>query len=483
MTTTSRRPLVIDLDGTLVLTDTLHEQALALIKARPWHGLLLPVWLRHGKANLKQELAGRVVLDAGTLPYNTELLDWLRQEKAAGRTLVLCTAADQHTAQAIAQHLGIFDEVLASDGETNLSASRKADRLIQQFGPQGFDYAGNSQDDLPVWRAAHRAIVVNASASTLDTARQHGNVDKVVPALNPPMRHITKMMRMHQWLKNLLLFVPLLAAHQLTNAAAWGTVLLAFFSFSLCASAVYIGNDLLDLNSDRLHPRKRLRPFASGRVPVAWGVAIAPLLLIVSFGLAWAVGPSFLAWLVVYFLLTSWYSVSLKRLVLLDCMTLAGLYTLRILAGGAAADLQVSHWLLAVSGFLFLSLSLLKRHTELHTLIQRGETATTAAPGRGYVTQDIALVQALGIAAGYASAVVLALYLHGETVQALYAWPEAILASVSVLVYWISWLWLKSHRGEMHDDPLIFSVKDRTSLACGAAFVASLAMATVGSPW
>lgn len=484
MATTSRRPLVVDLDGTLVCTDTLHEQALALTKARPWQAVLLPAWLLHGKANLKQELARCVVLDVGTLPYNTELLDWLSQEKAAGRTLVLCTAADQRTAQAIAQHLGIFDEVLASDGETNLSASRKADRLVKQFGPQGFDYVGNSQDDLPVWRAAQRAIVVNASASTLRAAQQYGNVSKVILAPSLPMRHTAEMMRMHQWLKNLLLFVPLLAAHQLTDGTAWITVLLAFFSFSLCASAVYIGNDLLDLQSDRQHPRKRLRPFASGRVPVARGVAIAPILLLASLGVALLVGPRFLAWLAVYFMLTCWYCLTLKRLALLDCMTLAGLYTLRIVAGGAAAGVVVSHWLLAVSGFLFLSLSLLKRHAELHSVIQRSETTTaTAVPGRGYVTRDIALIQALGIASGYASAVVLALYLHGETVQALYSWPEAILASVSILVYWISWLWLKSHRGEMHDDPLIFSAKDRTSLACGAAFVASLALATVGSPW
>lgn len=474
-------PLVVDLDGTLVRTDTLHEQALTLAKAQPLQTLLLPAWLLRGKAHLKQQLAQRIALDADTLPYNEVLLDWLQLEKHAGRRLVLCTAADVQTAQAIAQQLGIFDEVIASDGQTNLAAARKADRLVQQFGHKGFDYAGNSHDDLPVWQVAREAIVVNARASVLEIAQTRGNVSKVVAATTLKARDIAKMLRIHQWLKNLLLFVPLLAAHQFTQSAAWVTLLLAFFSFSLCASTVYISNDLLDLSSDRLHPRKRHRPFASGSVPIAWGVAISPLLALASAALAMAVGPHFLAWLAVYFALTCWYSVTLKRLVLLDCMALACLYTLRIVSGGAASGLPLSPWLLAVSGFMFLSLSFLKRHTELLPLVQRGETA--AAHGRGYVAQDAALVQMFGIAAGYASAVVLALYLHGDTVQALYKQPHAILVTVGVLVYWISWMWLQSHRGEMHDDPVVFAVKDKASLTCGAVFAASLALATMGLPW
>lgn len=474
-------PLVVDLDGTLTRTDTLHEQALALAKAQPLGTLLLPAWLMRGKAHLKRLLAQRITLDPATLPYNEPLLDWLKSQQRSGRYLVLCTAADAHTAQAIAQHLGLFDEVIASDGQTNLAATRKAERLLQRFGHQGFDYVGNSRDDLPVWQAARQAIVVNAPGSVLKAAQERGNVSQVIPTAAPGVRELAKMVRLHQWLKNLLLFVPLLAAHQFTQGAAWGSLLLAFFSFSLCASAVYIGNDLVDLTSDRLHPRKRHRPFASGAVPVAWGVAMSPLLALASMGLALAVGTHFLAWLAVYFALTCWYSVALKRLVLLDCMTLACLYTLRIIAGGAASELALSPWLLAVSGFVFLSLSFLKRHTELRPLVQRGETA--AAHGRGYIAQDAALVQMFGVAAGYASAVVLALYLHGNTVQALYRQPHAILVTVGVLVYWISWMWLQSHRGEMHDDPVVFAVKDKISLACGAVFVASLAAAKLGLPW
>ena len=474
-------PLVVDLDGSLARTDTLHEQALALAKTQPLKTLLLPAWLMRGKAHLKQQLAQRVALNPATLPYNGPLLNWLKSEQQSGRRLVLCTAADARTAQAIAQHLGLFDEVIASDGQTNLSAARKADRLLQRFGRRGFDYVGNSRDDLPVWQAARQSVVVNAPASVHKAAQELGNVSRVMPTTAPNARDVAKMLRVHQWLKNLLLFVPLLAAHQFTQGAAWASLLLAFFSFGLCASAVYISNDLLDLESDRLHPRKRHRPFASGAVPVAWGVAISPLLALASLALALAVGTHFLAWLMVYFTLTCWYTVTLKRLVLLDCLTLACLYTLRVIAGGAAAALPLSPWLLAVSGFVFLSLSFLKRHTELRPLVERGETA--AAHGRGYIAQDAALVQMFGVAAGYASAVVLALYLHGNTVQALYRQPHAILLTVGVLVYWISWMWLQSHRGEMHDDPVVFAVKDKTSLACGAVFVASLAAAKLGLPW
>lgn len=475
------RPLIVDLDGTLVHTDTLHEQALALVEQKFLKVFLLPVWLARGKAHLKQQLAQQVRLEADELPYNSDLLEWLKAEKATGRKLVLCTAAAEKTAKNVAQHLKIFDEVLASSGQMNLSGKCKADRLVQRFGLKGFDYIGNSHDDLPVWQAAHQAIVVNASASVRNMVQQHGNVHKIFPAHTLRVRDLAKMLRVHQWLKNLLLFIPLLGAHQLGNMAGWGATLLAFFSFSLCASAVYISNDLLDLSSDRQHPRKRLRPFASGVAPVALGVAIAPLLAMASVALAMAVGPRFLVWLTVYFVMTCWYSVSLKRLVLLDCITLACLYTLRIVSGAAATGLILSHWLLAVSGFMFLSLSFLKRHTELRHLAQHGEMA--AANKRGYVAQDAGLIAMFGIAAGYAATVVLALYLHGETALTLYTLPHAILVTVGVLVYWISWMWLKSHRNEMHDDPVVFAVKDRVSLICGAIFIASLVLATVGLPW
>lgn len=472
-------PLVVDLDGTLVLTDTLHESAVALGRRQPWRTLQIPGWLTHGKAALKRRLADLVSLDAATLPYNQPLLDWLHQQRSAGRTLVLCSATDQKTAQAVADHLGLFDQVIASDGRTNMAADNKAAQLAQLFGEHGFDYAGNASADLPVWRRARRAIVVNARPALLRQAQDIGNIAQIFApdAITP--RDIRQMLRVHQWAKNSLLLVPLLAAHQWQDASNWWAALLAIIAFSLCASAVYIANDLLDLDSDRRHPRKRQRPFASGHVPIWMGVVLVPMLLLASFLLALPVGTAFLSWLAFYFLLTCVYSTVLKQIVLLDCLALAMLYTLRIIAGAAASGIPLSPWLLAFSGFLFLSLAFVKRYAELQVQQLRGEQK---AHGRGYLTSDAPIVQSLGVAAGYATAVVLALYLNSDAVKELYRLPEAVWLSIPVLVFWISWMWLRAHRGEMHDDPVIFALKDRVSLATGVIFAGALIVGATGLP-
>ena len=287
---------------------------------------------------------------------------------------------------------------------------------------------------------------------------------------------------MHQWLKNLLLFVPLIAAHDVYNLEAWGALVLAFFSFSLCASSVYIANDLMDLESDRLHPRKRLRPFASGLVPAWQGVLLAPFLLLASLGLGLMVGTMFLSWLLFYFSLTCAYSWMLKRLLLVDCLTLAMLYTLRIVSGAAAISQNLSFWLLAFSVFLFLSLAFVKRYAEL----QVHKRASGKVHGRGYQVADAPIIQAMGIVAGYASVLVLALYVNSDAVITLYDHPKMIWGAVPVMLFWISWMWMHAHRGEMHDDPLVFAVKDRTSQMAALAFALVLAVGT-GSlghfPW
>jgi 4-hydroxybenzoate polyprenyltransferase len=408
------------------------------------------------------------------------LLDWLKTQRALGRRLILCTASDRSYADAVAAHLDVFDEVMASDGATNLAGHNKADALEQRFGHGGFDYAGNSSADLKVWRRARRAIVVNGAAGLAAQAAGLCEVEREFPAAPRGVKAWTKVLRVHQWLKNLLLFVPMLAAHELSSHMAWTTLMLAFISFSLCASTVYIANDLLDLESDRAHPRKRLRPFASGMVPVWMGVLLAPALLLVSLVIGALVGGSFLPWLLVYFLLTCVYSWGLKRVVLVDCVTLAVLYTLRIIAGAAALEMELSFWLLAFSVFLFLSLAFVKRYAELQSQAQSGQGKVH---GRGYYTSDAPLIQMLGICAGYASAVVLALYLNSENVVMLYAKPEAVWGAVPVLLFWISWIWMRAHRGEMHDDPLVFAVKDKASLLAGLAFGVVLAIGAVGWPW
>ena len=474
------QPLIVDLDGTLVHTDMLHETSLRVMRDRPWDLLRLSVWLPQGKAVVKQNMASRARFDPQHLPYNEPLLAWLREQKAAGRKLVLCTASDMAVAQSVAGHLGIFDEVMASDGSRNLGGKVKAASLLDRYGERGYDYVGNSTSDLPVWRHARRAVVVNGSAALLLKAGGICEVEKVFPRLPTGFATWRRVLRVHQWLKNLLLFIPVIAAHQFANVSLWTALVLAFVSFSLCASAVYIFNDLLDLESDRAHPRKRARPFAAGAVPVWVGLLLSLALLASSYWLATHVGGTFLPWLGFYFVLTCAYSWILKRVMLVDCLALAMLYTVRIVAGAAAAGLSLSFWLLAFSVFLFLSLAFVKRYAELEVQVLNGNTK---AHGRGYYTSDAPLVQTLGITAGYGAVLVLALYLNSDAVLRLYATPEIVWAAVPVLLFWVSWMWMQAHRGNMHDDPLVFAVKDKASLAAGVLFMVVLALGAIGWNW
>jgi 4-hydroxybenzoate polyprenyltransferase len=474
------RPLIVDLDGTLIHSDMLHESALKLFRDSPFETLCIPFLLLKGKAFLKQHLADRTEFDPQTLPYNEELVEWLKQQRALGRRLILCTASDRKIADLIAGHLVIFDDVIASDGVLNIAGEHKATALVQRFGHGGYDYVGNSHKDLPVWSHAHRAVVVNGSNELIEKAKDVATVERVFPKRSIGFSSWRHVLRIHQWLKNLLLFVPLFAAHDLSNEQAWGPIFLAFVAFSLCASSVYIANDLLDLESDRLHPRKRNRPFASGVVPVWIGVLVGPLLLIVSLGVAALVGKQFLYWLIFYFALTCAYSWVLKRLMLIDCLTLALLYTLRIIAGAAAVGHSLSFWLLAFSVFLFLSLAFVKRYAELEAQLQSGQEKLH---GRGYHIADASLIQTMGIVAGYSSVLVLALYLNSDAVLELYAAPELIWGAVPVMLFWVSWMWMQAHRGKMHDDPLVFAVKDRASLGAAATFSAILVAGTVGVSW
>jgi 4-hydroxybenzoate polyprenyltransferase len=476
----SRLPLVVDLDGTLLRTDTLHESAIRLLRDHPLDLARIPLWLVSGKAFMKRRIADRISLEPAGLPYRQDLLEWLRAERDAGRPLVLCTAADRSIAKAVSEHLGIFDVIMASDGTTNLDGPRKADALVDRFGAAGFDYAGNSSVDLAVWARARRAIVVDAPSKVVRRARELATVEREFAREPIGLRQWGRVLRVHQWLKNLLLFVPLIGAHRFSDGLVWQVLALAFLSFSLCASAVYVANDLLDLDSDRDHPRKRSRPFASGAVPVRTGAVLVPVLTLASLLLGLKVGGPFQFWLAAYFLLTCVYTLLLKRLVIVDCLTLALLYTVRIVAGAAAASLSLSFWMLAFALFLFLSLAFVKRYAELMVQVGRGSEKTH---GRGYLTADAPLVEAFGVASGYGSALVLALYLNSESVTLLYRHPEVAGGVVPIVLFWISWVWIQAHRGRMRDDPLVFAVRDPASLAAGAAFAAVLALASAGPPW
>lgn len=470
-------PIIVDLDGTLIYTDMLHEMVLFLLKKKPWLIFFLPFWLLKGKAFLKQKIAQSTSFNPEALPYNTELLTWLTQQKAKGVSLVLCTATDQTIANSIANHLQIFDKVIASDGAVNLAGKNKANRLQKIFGNLSFDYAGNSKVDMQVWQHSQNCIVVNAKNSVLERAQKQFKVSKIIFARKNSFKHYIKAFRVHQWLKNLLLFVPVLAAHQIFNLDSFYKLLLAFLAFSLCASSVYIANDLLDLESDRLHPRKKLRPFASGVLPVWQGLVIAPVLFLMSLLTSSYVNPGFTTGLLVYFGITCIYSWQLKQIAIVDCIALALLYTLRIIAGALAIQNALSFWLLAFSVFLFLSLAFVKRYAELEVMILKG---STKVHGRAYFTTDAPLIQTMGVTAGYASVLVLALYLNSDMVQKLYATPEIIWAAVPVILFWISWIWLQAHHGKMHDDPVIFAIKDKVSLSAGLLFACILVAGAVG---
>jgi 4-hydroxybenzoate polyprenyltransferase len=453
--------IAVDLDGTLTINDTLHESVLALIQQKPLLLFLLPFWLIKGIAFLKFRVAESCILDVATLTYNIPLIDWLRKEKANGRKIVLCTAANKRVAMSISEHLELFDDIMASDAHTNLKSINKRKALDKKFGNKGYDYVGNSYADIEVWAGASDAIVVNANSNVYTKATQVASVSRIFPSERIQFSDLLRTLRIHQWLKNLLLFVPLIGAHQLGNTQSITSLALAFISFSLCASSVYVINDLLDLKNDRRHPRKKYRPFASAKVPAIVGVTIAPLLVASSIVLGMMVNKEFFVVLMLYLLITLAYSVILKRVVLVDCLTLATLYTLRIIAGAAAVSLSPSFWLLAFSVFIFFSLALVKRYAELITWTKTGKSVVR---GRGYKTSDASLLQTFGVSSGYISALVIALYSRSDNILSLYAQPLAIWFMLPIIMFWVSWVWLKATRGEMYDDPIVFAIKDKASI-------------------
>lgn len=453
-------PLVVDLDGTLVQTDLLVESVCRLMKEEPLALFALPFWLLKGRAHLKREIAKRVQLDPALLPYRTELLDYLRAEHEKGRSIILATASDERFARGIADHLKLFDLVLASDGVTNLSGQRKRTRLVGQFGDKGFDYVGNESRDLAVWSSARKAIVVNGNPRLLRTVAKVAESENRFEDRGAGLREYWGALRPQQWLKNILVFVPLFAAHLFTEPVLLARTLIGFLAFCCCASSGYLINDLCDLEADRHHPSKRSRPFASGRLPLLYGLAMAPVLIILGCFLAWLVSPLSVAFLLLYFTLTVAYSFRLKKLVLLDVFLLATFYTLRIIAGGLAAAIPLSVWLLAFSMFLFLSLAFLKRYAEL--VIMRGVDGDHAT-ARSYELSDAELLASSGTASGYAAVLVLSLYIASGAVKVLYSTHQVLWLVCPLLLYWNGYLWLVAHRGQMYHDPLVFAVRDRTS--------------------
>lgn len=469
------RPLCVDLDGTLVKSDTLWDSLLVLARRNPKLLAKLPRYVFQGKAQFKDYVTSHVALDVTRLPYNGALLEYLKSESKQGRKIYLATGADRALADRIREHLGIFQGVLASDGVTNLIGVAKLEMLRSRFGTSGFDYIGNAAPDIPLLASAREAMVANPQWTLrLGLRARKLHITRKFEDQAPRWKALVRAARLHQWAKNTLVFLPLLLAHSLQTSGVI-SALLAFFCFSFCASATYVVNDLLDLEADRAHPQKRFRPFAAGELPVATGGFMVLVFLLLAFAALTQLPRQFTYWILFYLLVTNAYSFWLKRIALVDVFVLSGLYTLRMVAGGAATNTPISHWLSGLSVFLFLSLAMVKRYSELQNLRARG-----AAPAndRGYLLVDADQLRSFGTASAYSAVVVFSIYITGKDVVVLYRHPGWMWLIVPLMLLWLSRVWLLASRGEMNEDPVVFAVTDRMSILIGIAvlIVALLAL-------
>ena len=470
------RTIVVDLDGTLINSDMLMENLFLFLRLHPLRFFELLAWLMGGKAYFKRRLADVVLPEVDLLPYNQPLLIWLKQQRTLGAKLILATASDIRIARKVAAHLGLFDDVLGTEN-TNLSSRNKRDALIQRYGERGYEYVGNSVADLAVWKMASVMHVANPERGTLAAARKIGKVETLFENRPAYFKTLIKALRIHQWAKNLLLFVPLIASHRIAEVPLLWNGLLAFIAFGACASSVYLLNDLLDLPDDRQHPTKCNRPLAAGTLPIIHALFLIPVLLLGAFVVALRLLPiEFAGVLAAYYILTLVYSLWLKRVVMLDVVTLAMLYTIRVVAGAAAMSLVATFWILAFCVFIFLSLAFVKRYEELCDVRQNGKIEKFS--GRSYYPADFELLASLGGASGYISVLVLALYINDAASGTLYHSQKWMWAACPLLLFWLSRVWLLAHRGQMHDDPIVFALRDSVSLWIGAVFVLAFALAT-----
>ena len=468
-------PLFVDLDGTLIKSDMLYESFFSLLKLNPLYCLLIPFWLLRGKAHMKQMISQRTTIEVSTLPYSEEFVSYLQSEAKNGRKIILATATNQILAKKIAEHLGFFSAVLASDINTNLSGTHKLEAIKSFTNNETFDYAANGKIDIRVWKFARKAILVNPDKGIQNSVKSLTAIDKVFIERKTGLLKYIKAIRAYQWMKNLLIFLPLFTAHQFTNIPLIFNASIAFVAFSICASGVYILNDLLDLPVDRVHPRKRLRPFASGDINLLHGMILSVLLPATGLTLAYFLSSEFFNILLIYMLMTTAYSLKFKSYAIIDILLLAALYTIRIFAGAIAINVALSFWLLTFSMFIFLSLALVKRSSELIMLANNNHKKTS---GRGYHVEDLDLLKMMGVTSGFMSILVIALYIDNPSISQNYSHPQLLWLLCPVLLLWISRIWLKTGRGEMHDDPLVFAIKDYGSLVviltCGVIVALSI---------
>lgn len=460
---TADLPLAVDLDGTLIHGDTFFESILAFLAARPLGVIALAAWFTKGRAFVKAKLADYAP-KPDEIPYDQRVLAWLRDEKARGRRIALATATDRKIADAIAAHVGVFDDVFASDGVTNLKSARKAEALAGAY-PQGFVYAGNEIADLKVWERAQGAVVANARAGLADRAAALTHVERVWPDERDKRAALEKALRPRQWVKNILVFIPMIAAQGWGDETGWANAFMAFFALCCAASSVYLFNDAFDIPADRRHPRKRNRPFASGALSPARGLAAGVGLAGAGLLVGWAAGVAL--YVLLYMALSGGYTVWLKRLVVVDIFVLASLYGLRVLLGGEASAHPASSWMLAFCGFFFLSLALVKRVTEIEGAPENIR--------RGYRIDDAPILKAMGVGSAFAASLVLALYVQSDVATQTYSAPAWLWVLPGACIFWLCRVWLLTGRGEMPDDPVVHAVGDRMSLV--VALIAALAYA------
>ena len=474
------RPLVVDLDGTLSKLDSLHESALSTLAKAPLKLIqILVLGLFKGRAWVKAELAAYLDTDISHEPYNSEVLELIRKRKTNGDLVVLATGANQSVAQQHSGALGEFAEVLSSDRSLNLTGNAKAQALVQRFGEGGYDYVGNSTSDIVVWRYAHTAYVVSGSRRLIKAATKAAQEISVIHDGKKRIPRFLAQLRPHQWVKNLLVFVPFLLSHEPFSQNSISKLLLAFAAFSLVASAVYVINDLFDRGNDRKHSLKKSRPIAAGLITVPEAIGLSILLLSGGAFAALYVSPSYLGFLGGYFLVTTIYTFWGKRQVVLDVVLLAMLYTSRVFGGMLALDLEFSFWLFSFSIFTFLSLAFLKRFSELLST-KSAFTTNRLIAGRGYGAEDQIAVSIMGIASSYTAALILALYLNSAEVSKMYLHPNYLWFMLPVFVFWFSRIWILGFRGLVDSDPVFFAVRDRITYVVAALTVAVFVLSTSG---
>lgn len=454
-------PLCVDLDGTLIKVDSILESAILVIKKRPLVLFFILFWILRGKNYFKSRITSIAIPDVSLFPYNDTIVEKIKEARVQGRRTVLSTATTENIAIAVSKHTDLFDETIFSSENHNNRSSNKSATLNEKFGEKQYDYIGNSYADLDVFRNCRKAILVTNSRSLIKKSRMINPDLEVIDEQINYFLKLIKELRLYQWIKNLLIFLPLLLAHEYYNLSGFTYAIIGFLCFSFTASFIYVINDLLDLEADRQHNCKKYRPFASGDLPPFSAFIIAFMMMLVSFYVSFAYLPQFFGYiLLTYLILTTLYSFFLKKVVIADIIVLSMLYSIRIVAGGELTHVSLSKWFIAFSLFIFFSLAIVKRYTELYNIIQNNKTK---AGGRGYVAGDIKLLLSLGTSSGYLSVLIILLYIFSPEIIQLYNTPILLIPVAIVLLAWISRMWFLATRGEMNEDPVVFTAKDKYS--------------------